>query len=719
MASAINADSGAFVIASASGSTVNLTSKAVGASTNYSLSSSYTYDSSDFASSSFTGSNSGSTLTGGQGPSATLYDSGSVWITLNGTQYSVNYGQGSTSSSLASSLASAINSGSMASASANGSAISLTAKTIGSATNYSLSSGSSTSNPGQFSSPSFSISVSGSSLTGGTDPGLPIVTTYSYDALNRESVRTYSNGDPTVTTTYDQSNCLVLFFCQNIGHATSITDAAGSESWAYQVDPANLRSAHANQRTTSNITKTSTYYFDLASNLTSITYPTGRVVNYTYDAANRPATAVDSANGITYAASQVAPPTGCLTTGVCYTPQGTEYSAATGKTTTFNGVNLSETYNTRLQPLEIKASSSAGNAFDITYSFVDPASGGNAGHVNSITNNLASGRSQNFAYDSLNRIKAASTTSTYATGSAYCWGEAYGLDAWGNLNSIAATTNSSYTGCTEESGFSTTADGNNHLPIFSYDQSGNTLGDGTVGYTYDAESQIKTAAGVAYLYDGSGRRVSKSSGKLYWYGSGGEILAETNAAGATLNEYIFFGGKRVAMLPAGGNPEYYAEDLLGSSRVTTQNNGTVCYDADFYPYGGERAYTNNCPSANAYKFEGKERDHRNRQRRLRCPLLLQPLRSLAVLRLVQHPRSSPLRQPHQPPNPQPLRHGLRRPRILRRPGRPRIIRKPASSCRQAGLEAGAAAGRDKGGRHGRLDASTESGAPANWQSKRV
>jgi RHS repeat-associated protein len=32
----------------------------------------------------------------------------------------------------------------------------------------------------------------------------------------------------------------------------------------------------------------------------------------------------------------------------------------------------------------------------------------------------------------------------------------------------------------------------------------------------------------------------------------------------------------------------------------------VCYDADFTPFGGERAYTNNC--AHNYKFEGKERD---------------------------------------------------------------------------------------------------------------
>jgi RHS repeat-associated protein len=433
-----------------------------------------------------------------------------------------------------------------------------------------------------------------------------------YDALNRETVHNYSNGDPTVSTTYDQANCLGLTACQNIGHATSVTDAAGSESSAYQVDSANLRSIHVNQRTTtsspSNITKTSTYYFDLASNLTSITYPTGRIVNYTYDAANRAATAVDSANGITYAAAQVTPPTGCLAAGACYTPQGTEYSSAIGKTTSFNGINLSETYNSRLQPLEIKASSSAGSAFDITYSFVDPTSSGNAGHVNSITNNLDGTRSQTFSYDQLNRITGALTTSTYATSPSHCWGETYGLDAWGNLNSIAATTNSSYAGCSEESGFSTTADANNHLPIFGYDVSGNTQSDGTIAYTYDAESQIKTAAGVTYLYDGSGRRVSKSSGKLYWYGSGGEILAETTATGATLNEYIFFSGKRVAMLPAGGNPEYYAEDFLGSSRVTTTNTGTVCYDADFYPYGGERAYTNNCPSANVYKFEGKERD---------------------------------------------------------------------------------------------------------------
>jgi RHS repeat-associated protein len=219
----------------------------------------------------------------------------------------------------------------------------------------------------------------------------------------------------------------------------------------------------------------------------------------------------------------------------------------------------------------------------------------------SISNNLNSSRSQVFAYDPLNRLISAGTT---ATSGNYCWGYVYTYDAWGNLTAQAAS--SGYSGCTEYLGPGSTATGNNQLSGFAYDPSGNTLSDGVYSYTWDGESQIKTAAGVTYSYDGDGRRVSKSTGKLYWYGSGGEILAETDGSGNTQNEYIFFGGKRVAMLPAGSSPLYYVGDMLGSSRVITTSTGVVCYDADFYPYGGEAAYTNSC--AQNYKFEGKERD---------------------------------------------------------------------------------------------------------------
>jgi RHS repeat-associated protein len=62
----------------------------------------------------------------------------------------------------------------------------------------------------------------------------------------------------------------------------------------------------------------------------------------------------------------------------------------------------------------------------------------------------------------------------------------------------------------------------------------------------------------------------------------------------------------VALVPASGGALYYAEDLLGSSRVMVQANGTLCYDADFTPFGGEKSSTSTC--AQNYKFEGKERD---------------------------------------------------------------------------------------------------------------
>jgi len=265
------------------------------------------------------------------------------------------------------------------------------------------------------------------------------------------------------------------------------------------------------------------------------------------------------------------------------------------------GFNIQESYNSRLQPNEIQASSAAGSAIDITYSFVDP-SGGNAGHVNSINNNLNSGRSQTFTYDQVNRISSAATSSATA---ANCWGYSYGYDgAWGNLTGMLGA--SGYGACSGTV-MSASANGNNQLTGFTYDAAGNTLDDGNIhNYIWDGESQLASANGVGYSYDGDGRRVAKVGSKFYWYGSGGEILAETDGSGNTLNEYVFFGGRRVSVLPSTGGPLYYGSDMLGTSRVMVQSDGTLCYDADFTPFGEERPYTSNC--SQNYKFEGKERD---------------------------------------------------------------------------------------------------------------
>ncbi|HUK23369.1 MAG TPA: hypothetical protein VLV49_02230, partial [Terriglobales bacterium] len=102
---------------------------------------------------------------------------------------------------------------------------------------------------------------------------------------------------------------------------------------------------------------------------------------------------------------------------------------------------------------------------------------------------------------------------------------------------------------------------NNRMDGYSYDAAGNLLSDGS--HNYDPENRIIRVDGgstATYTYDGDGNRVQKSNGKLYWYGAGTGILDESDLSGTFTNEYVFFGGKRVAMRSVStGTIYYYAE----------------------------------------------------------------------------------------------------------------------------------------------------------------
>ena len=111
---------------------------------------------------------------------------------------------------------------------------------------------------------------------------------------------------------------------------------------------------------------------------------------------------------------------------------------------------------------------------------------------------------------------------------------------------------------------------------------------------------------ASYKYDGDGKRVWKTSGKLYWYGMQSEPLRETDLLGHLIDEYIFFGGKRIARLDSSGNVVYYMTDHLGTSRIVASSAGAILDESDFYPFGGERIITSS--SGNTYKFTSKERD---------------------------------------------------------------------------------------------------------------
>jgi len=390
---------------------------------------------------------------------------------------------------------------------------------------------------------------------------------------------------PPFSFSYDQSACLGQASCYNIGRRTSMTDAAGSEAWSYDT----MGRALTDQRTTNSVTKSTVYTYNYDGSTATLTYPSGRTITYTYDNAERSLKAEDTANGIDYA------------TCAAYAPQGALQSMTLGYAGSFAGVNLSLSYNTRLQPQEIEAWSTTSTAMELTYNFVD-VNGHNNGNVMGTANSLNSARSQTFTYDQVNRIASAHANGTSGSN---CWSYNYGYDAWANLLSTSAPPGFT---C-PESQLSLGVATNNQVTNtgFSYDASGNELSDGTYQYAWNAESELKSAAGVNYTYDGDGRRAEKSNGKIYWYGLGGEILDESNLSGSITDEYVFFGGRRIShRVVSSGSIYYYVEDFIGSSRVITQSNGTVCYDADFLPFGAENDSTDTC--ASNYKFEGKERD---------------------------------------------------------------------------------------------------------------
>lgn len=208
LVSSFNGDSSSPVTASLSGSNVNLTSKATGAATNYSLSTSSASTKGGFSGPSFFASSAAS-LSGGTDAKPTIFDSGTVSITVNGVPATASYGQGDTTVTVVQRLQS--NAGSLpVTVGASGSTLTLTAKTTGSATNYSLSAGSSTSQPGTFSHPSFTMSVSGSALTGGTngtatifDSGTVSVTVNSVGAS-----ASYGQGDTAASVAQNLQNAM-------------------------------------------------------------------------------------------------------------------------------------------------------------------------------------------------------------------------------------------------------------------------------------------------------------------------------------------------------------------------------------------------------------------------------------------------------------------------------------------------------------------------------
>jgi RHS repeat-associated protein len=180
------AASGSPVTATASGSTITLTSKAAGTASNYPLSftttSTSVSDTKDFSATA-----PAPTMTGGTSPSS-VYDTGTVAVTINNVKASASWGQGDTPATFATKLASAINiaDGSFLTASvASGtSTINLESVQTGPATNWPVSISVTDSNSSQFATPSFEA-VSANGMTGGASAAFEAGVVYSFNLTGK------------------------------------------------------------------------------------------------------------------------------------------------------------------------------------------------------------------------------------------------------------------------------------------------------------------------------------------------------------------------------------------------------------------------------------------------------------------------------------------------------------------------------------------------------
>jgi RHS repeat-associated protein len=588
---AINADSSYPVSASVNGNVVSLTAKATGTGTNYTLSAtSWTNDPTHFDNPSFVPAASGSTLTGGMDSSGGSSGSGPRTLATPAvTLYAYD---------ALDNLTCVVQKGADPNA-FSGCSFAPAVWRPRSFTHDSLSRLTQASNP-ESGTISYTYDNDGNLLTkvapAPNQTGLATVTTtFTYDALHRLTQKSYSDATPLVKYAYDGTapvGCSpTLTITNGIGRRTAMCDGAGWEAWSYD----SLGRVLTDRRNTNGVTRDFAYGYNVGSGVTSIGYPTGRTITYSYNASAQSISAVDVASGINYA-------TGAL------------YTAAGGLSVLTNGASLVSTYfyNNRLQPCRISVRFSGnvpancgdtgniGNVLDFSYGF--NLGTANNGNVASLANNRTPNRSQTFTYDELSRIK---TAQTQATTGQHCWGETFGYDIWANLLTIGGLTG--YTGCTQENlniGVTT----KNQISGYTYDAAGNmTTNPGVGTYTYDAENRMTATAGVTYTYDGDGKRVKKSNGKLYWYGIGSDAMLETDAAGNTPMEFIFFGGKRIARRDSGGAVSYFFADHLGTSRVVTNATGGAPEESDYYPFGDERVVTDALPDQN-YKFTGKERD---------------------------------------------------------------------------------------------------------------
>ena len=395
-----------------------------------------------------------------------------------------------------------------------------------------------------------------------------VTTNYTYDKLDRPLTKAYpADSTLNVAYTYDQTGAT---YGKGVGRLTSLTDAAGSLSRSYD-ERGNILTE---KRINGTNTLTTTYTYDGASRIASITYPSGAVSSYTRDAAGYVTAMPFSATGADLPKSVNA------ATHIPFGPVNhIAYDQGDAGNFTFDA-------DYRLTNLEYDAF--GGTAyFKWTYAY------DNANNVSSITDGITSANSQTLGYDALNRLTSASSTGTYGS-----LGWTY--DHNGNLATrVIGTT-------TYTSGYSS---GTNRLATVTWPSNSETVGYTATGninavtinsspnlaMTYSKANRLTsiTGSGVSIAltgasYDAFGKRITKGdtgfSPILYSYDLDGNLIEEND--GGTVTDYIYLDGINVANWAPSESHLYAINfDSRGVAQVSRDEYGLTNWAAFSQPYG--------------------------------------------------------------------------------------------------------------------------------------
>lgn len=403
-------------------------------------------------------------------------------------------------------------------------------------------------------------------------------TVRTYDASNRPVtvVSTLDTWSETVTYAYGDANASPF----SRGRMTSATAPPGTTTYSYD------RRGLLREELPFGGAYTQRYTYDADGNRTSIRYPSGGVVSYTYDYAGRQQTATGTLNGTSTP----------FVTSASYLPFGPVTSVVLG-----NGTTETRGYDARYRPAVLRLQRGVVTISDYAYTSDGV---GNITSINDVTN---AAYNRTFGYDDLNRLVTANS-------GAALWGAGgYTYDAMGNMltASVAAGRTFSHAGMTP---VVTSVTDTRFSPSTSvtHDAVGNEItseaGDPSSGQSVEHRSysprnllnqlwteQIDCSWGDctpsitlsrAIAYDARGVRVSEDydSTATFFYTPELTPLNIASSSSGREADIVWFNGAPIGEQSPGG-VRYTFTDHLGTPLIQTNTTGTVIWRAEYDPYG--------------------------------------------------------------------------------------------------------------------------------------